>query len=154
MFVRIGKHIPVCIIGPRNIDSYCFVCVYNSLVHSIAIEQVRQLSGYYSNCCQHLEIFWLLRIQQINEGFIELYICQFFFVPIIRIAVQNGVFFCWIYMYHIRWFIVHVYGYDEYCIWDSVLYMYSIYNKQKQGRCMFINNFEKWIKLTFFIKKK
>lgn len=37
---------------------------------------------------------------------------------------------------------------------DSVLYMYSIYNKQKQGRCMFINNFEKWIKLTFFIKKK
>lgn len=32
--------------------------------------------------------------------------------------------------------------------------MYSIYNKQKQGSCMFINNFEKWIKLTFFIKKK
>lgn len=26
---------------------------------------------------------------------------------------------------------------------DSVLYMYSIYNKQKQGSCMFINNFEK-----------
>lgn len=35
-----------------------------------------------------------------------------------------------------------------------ILGMYSIYNKQKQGSCMFINNFEKWIKLTFFIKKK
>lgn len=34
--------------------------------------------------------------------------------------------------------------------YETVYYI----NKQKQGSCMFINNFEKWIKLTFFIKKK
>lgn len=150
MFVRIGKHIPVCIIGPRNTDSFCFVCVYKSLVRSIAIEQVRQLRGYCSNCCQHLEIFWLLQWGIHRIVHMPVFLCAYN-----KNGCSNwGFFFCWIYMYHIRWFIVHVYGYDEYCIWDSVLYMYSIYNKQKQGRCMFINNFEKWIKLTFFIKKK